>query len=75
VDDDSAFEASGLDEVQAHRLGQFREQCLPTANGHRLDDQAVLVDQSLRGKGRGEGGATVGDDIGPWLLFQRGDLR
>jgi hypothetical protein len=48
---------------------------LPTANGQRLDDQAVLVDQSLRGKGLGEGGATVGDDIGPWLLFQRRDLR
>jgi hypothetical protein len=25
--------------------------------------------------GRGEAGAVVGDDIGPWLLFHRGDLR
>jgi hypothetical protein len=75
VHDDSAFEASGLDEFQAKRHGQFREQRLPAANGHWLDDQAVLIDQPLRGKGRGEAGATVGDDIRPWLLLQRGDLR
>jgi hypothetical protein len=50
VPDDSAFEASGLDEFQAQRRGQFREQCLPAANGHRLDDQAVLIDQLLRGQ-------------------------
>ena len=69
VHDDSAFEASGLDEFQAQRHGQFGEQCLPAAKGHWLDDQAVFIDQPPRGKGRGEAGATVDDDIGPWLLF------
>jgi hypothetical protein len=69
VRDDSAVEASGLNEFQAQRRGQFREQCLPAADGHWLDYRAA---RTLRGavvgvarRGEGAGHAASADSDGP----------
>jgi hypothetical protein len=63
VHDDAAFEAAGLGEIQAQCFGQVGEQCLPAADRHRLNDQAILIDEPARREGRGEAGAAVHDDV------------
>jgi hypothetical protein len=63
-----------LDELEPQRRREVLEQGKPVPQCHRLQDEAVLVDEPEPGERLRERGAALGDHVLARLAFQLRDL-
>src|SRR4051812_28153773 len=74
VRDATQREPLHVDDLEAHRLGQRREQRHAAADRDRVDEQVKLVREARADKALRERGTTVRDERTPRLLLELGDV-